>query len=81
MRVDQWDGYIHDVFRILKPGNGWAQFGEIRGIPIWDDDNVPQNSLLARVSLSIHVSNDSFSKWYLPFLRREEDVLFQGAII
>jgi hypothetical protein len=52
VRVDQWDPYVRDVFRLLKPG-GWAQFGEIKAIPIWDDDSVPPDSLLARVCLPI----------------------------
>jgi SAM-dependent methyltransferase len=51
VRADQWDRYINDVYRLLKPGNGWAQFGEIQSIPIWDDDSVPPGSLLARVPL------------------------------
>lgn len=49
VRADQWDRYISDVYRLLKPGDGWAQFGEIQSIPIWDDDSVPPDSLLARV--------------------------------
>jgi hypothetical protein len=46
--VLNWDKYIKDAFRILKPGNGYAQMSELT-LPQWDDDNVPENSNFARV--------------------------------
>lgn len=48
MKRDQWPKYIADVYRILKPGNGWAQFGETEPAR-WDDDSVPEDSPYARV--------------------------------
>ena len=45
---DKWDDYIRNIFRILKPGNGWAQCGET-SLPQWDDDSVPPDSQYAKV--------------------------------
>ena len=44
----EWQKYINDVFRILKPRNGWAQFAEIQGHSFEDD--VPEDSVLSKVS-------------------------------
>jgi len=46
IREDQWSGYINEIFRILKPGTGWAQSAE-GGLPFWDGP-VPQGSYYAR---------------------------------
>jgi hypothetical protein len=46
---DYWSAYIKDLFRILKPGTGWAQVGEF-GLPTWvDDGSVPADGYYARV--------------------------------
>jgi Methyltransferase domain len=50
VRRGQWDKYINDTFRILKPGAGWAQFVETSGVK-WDDDSVPEDSLYSQVTL------------------------------
>jgi len=39
----QWDPYVADVFRILKPGTGYAQFIET-SLATWENDDVPQGS-------------------------------------
>lgn len=38
-----------DVFRILKPGNGWAQFAETELLE-GDDSCIPESSALAKVT-------------------------------
>jgi hypothetical protein len=47
---DQWPLYISEVYRILKPCNGWIQCGEMTGPPIWDDERVPEDSVYVRVT-------------------------------
>ena len=42
-----WEKYINDIFHILKPGNGWAQFAEIQGHSFEDD--IPVDSVLSKV--------------------------------
>jgi len=48
----QWDPYIREVFRILKPGTGYAQFIET-GLAVWDGNDVPEGSPFQLVSLSL----------------------------
>jgi len=38
----QWDHYVDQVFHLLKPNTGWAQFGEGTELS-WDGDAIPQN--------------------------------------
>jgi len=52
LKENQWPKYTSDVFRILNPGNGWAQFGEL-DLPCWDDDDVPLDGYYAKVQLYI----------------------------
>ena len=44
----EWDPYIAELFRMLKPG-GWIQAGEICQ-PTWDGDAVPSDSYYYRVT-------------------------------
>jgi ubiquinone/menaquinone biosynthesis C-methylase UbiE len=48
----QWDPYIREVFRILKPGTGYAQFIET-GLAVWDGNDVPEGTPFQLVSLSL----------------------------
>ena len=48
LREHQWPKYMSDVYRILKPGNGWAQFGEL-DLSRWDNNDVPPDSYYAKV--------------------------------
>jgi hypothetical protein len=49
VRKDQWDKLINNIFRILKPGNGWAQCTETT-LALWDDGDVPANSPYVQVT-------------------------------
>ena len=62
VRVDQWPGYITEIFRILNPGTGWAQCTE-GGAPFWDGP-VPNDSYYAQVDF-FHksVAHTSTKKW------------------
>jgi len=51
----QWDPYIRNVFQLLIPGNGWAQFSELT-IPMWDNDDVPADAPIAEVPTQILLS-------------------------
>jgi ubiquinone/menaquinone biosynthesis C-methylase UbiE len=46
--VLNWDKYIADTFRILKPGTGYAQMSEMT-FPKGVGDSVPEDSYFARV--------------------------------
>ena len=52
LKAEQWDPYVKNVFRILKPGTGWAQFAETNMVS-WDDDSVPPDSDYAKVPFSL----------------------------
>ena len=41
---DQWPLYIDEIFRVCKPGNGWAQIIEGSAYLRCDDDTVPMNA-------------------------------------
>jgi len=47
IREDEWPKYVADVFRILKPGNGWAQFAEAELLE-GDDRCIPESGALAK---------------------------------
>ena len=59
VRKDQWDELINDIFRILKPGNGWAQCTETT-LALWDVGDVPANSPYVQVTSLQECVNDCF---------------------
>ena len=49
VKRSEWQPYINEAYRILKPG-GWAQMGEIASAtPMTDDDSLPYDSPMAEV--------------------------------
>jgi hypothetical protein len=44
IRRDQWDSYVDEIYRVLKPGQGWAQAGELTGVPMCTDGSVPEGA-------------------------------------
>lgn len=60
LTMDQWPLYLKEVYRILKPGTGWAQLAEIRGWPICDDNSVPDDAPIVKENfLSSYSADDS----------------------
>jgi hypothetical protein len=49
VRLDQWPKYIHQAFRILKPGIGRAQFTEAMGAPMFEHGIEPEDSVIPEV--------------------------------
>jgi len=50
VKETEWQNYINEAYRILKPG-GWAQMGEIASAtPMTDDDSLPYDSPMAEVT-------------------------------
>jgi len=41
---EQWPGYLEEVYRIVKPGTGWAQMIETSAFLVCDDDSVPEDA-------------------------------------
>ena len=50
IKESNWDKYIQDAYRLLKPGIGWLQIIESSTVT-WDDGDVPEDSLCAKVYL------------------------------
>ena len=50
LQVEEWPNYVKEIFRVLKPGSGWAQVSEGRGM-VFENDIEPPDSVLPRVSL------------------------------
>jgi hypothetical protein len=48
IKKHEWSSYISNVFRLLKPGNGWAQFVEING-QWFEKDDLPEECVLPKV--------------------------------
>ena len=46
--TEQWPVYMKEVYRILKPGNGWVQCSEPSLLEC-DDGSVPEDSALWKV--------------------------------
>jgi hypothetical protein len=49
---DQWPLFAKDIFRICKPGTGWAQLIEACAYLSCDDGSVPKDSPIWEVILS-----------------------------
>lgn len=71
--MEQWPMYMKEVYRILKPGNGWVQCIESTLLQC-DDGSVPDSSAYWKVcyiQLSLTVGSSGyqeepfspFSKW------------------
>src|SRR5271167_982928 len=64
----QWPEYVREMFRILKPGSGWAQCAE-SGMPHFDCDIASTDSVLPRVIFHLTItkygSSSSMLKSYL----------------
>jgi len=56
--LDQWPGYVNEVFRILKPRNGWAQFLELTDLSLLLEGVVPADCALQQY---IDYSKEFFS--------------------
>lgn len=54
IQQEQWQGYINEVFRILKPGTGYIQCAEGDGYE-FENDIPPDCALLKVPSYQIHV--------------------------
>ena len=44
----EWPQLMSSIFRILKPGNGWIQLGELNGY-CFEHDIIPTDSVLPQV--------------------------------
>ena len=44
IRKDQWSSYMDEIFRICKPGDGWAQVIEPSAYLYCDDGTVPETA-------------------------------------
>jgi len=51
---NQWPAYLQEIYRILKPGNGWAQCGEMDPMVRCDDGSVPADAALWKVFLFLN---------------------------
>jgi hypothetical protein len=47
VREREWGPYVQEVFRILNPGTGWAQF--VEGTFITFDGEIPKDSKYVQV--------------------------------
>jgi ubiquinone/menaquinone biosynthesis C-methylase UbiE len=47
---DQWPPHLREVFRIIKPGTGWIQAGEINPHLQCDDGSCPETATIYKVS-------------------------------
>ena len=45
----QWPPYLSEIYRVLKPGIGWAQCIEFQGHRFFSETSVPENSALREV--------------------------------
>lgn len=83
VRKDQWDKLINDVFRILKPGSGWAQCTEPT-LALWDDGDVPASSPYAQVSPRKERVNGCFAACCLNTLNPDssslEAIIYNNAL-
>ena len=58
---EKWPGYLEEVYRIVKPGTGWAQMIETSAFLVCDDDSVPEDAPIWEVDLNPACIDSSFS--------------------
>lgn len=46
---EQWPLHMREVYRILKPGTGWAQCGEMNPRVRCDDGTCPEDATICKV--------------------------------
>lgn len=51
LRKGQWPLYVNEVYRVLQPGTGWAQFTELQGHRFLSESFIPDDSPLREVFL------------------------------
>jgi hypothetical protein len=49
MKTEDWPNVINNIYRMLKPGTGWAQIGECNGIVVDPSVQPPSSSALWQV--------------------------------
>lgn len=67
----QWPPYMKEIYRILKPGNGWVQCGEFDPRLHCDDGSVPKDAAIWKVEILSFEANgrlNSLRGTYLPKL-------------
>jgi hypothetical protein len=47
--ADQWDPYVSEIYRVLKPGEGWFQCAEVAGLLRCPDGSYPADGLILDV--------------------------------
>lgn len=67
----QWPAYMKEVYRILKPGTGWVQCGEFDPLLRCDDNSVPADAALWKVSALHEVVLTLVSRSYEGDVRKE----------
>lgn len=50
--VNSWAPFIAEVYRVLKPGSGWAMFLEVGSGFNSDDGSLPEDAALVKVRVS-----------------------------
>lgn len=64
IRKEQWPGYIDEIFRICKPGNGWAQVIEACAYRQCDDGTVPETAAINTVLSPLPMTKFlQFNRW------------------
>jgi hypothetical protein len=53
---NQWSAYVREIFRITKPGTGWAQIIEPSVYLECDDDSVPNDAAVWEVNYFISLT-------------------------
>ena len=47
--IKSWPGFIAEVYRVLKPGSGWAMFLEVGSGFKSDDGSLPEDAAIVKV--------------------------------
>ena len=55
---NSWGPYIAEVYRVLKPGSGWAMFLEVGTGFKSDDGSLPEDSVMIKVWISVLLGNN-----------------------
>jgi len=54
MTDQQWPLYVQEIYRVLKPGTGWAQMFETSGFLYCDDGSVPEDATIWEVKHALY---------------------------
>jgi len=70
MNEEEWPKCLKEIFRMLKPGDGWIQACEYSDEPVCSDRTVPPDAAIFRVPIFLVPADKKFFELLKEFQKR-----------